>query len=150
MRDALGGTVVIAIIVVFTVIMLSYLAFNVNYTKAFKMKDKIITYYNEYDGKCETACHTKIEKYADSIGYNVPQGTWSCPALPGASKTEKIQGLYCAYLFDVPPKAGSIDDTPKYYYKVMTKIYIDVPIISNIFHFDTFTIDGNTKLYEVK
>ena len=43
MRDALGGSVTIVIIVVFIVIVLGYLAFNVNYTKAFRMKDKIIS-----------------------------------------------------------------------------------------------------------
>ena len=43
MRDALGGIVNITIIVVFLVIVSGYLAFNVNYTKAFRVKNKIIT-----------------------------------------------------------------------------------------------------------
>ena len=47
MRDALGGTVTLVIIVVFIVIALGYMAFNVNYTKAFRMKDKIITLYDD-------------------------------------------------------------------------------------------------------
>ena len=42
MRDGLGSVVMIEIIVVFIVVVSTYLAFNVNYMKAFKMKNKII------------------------------------------------------------------------------------------------------------
>ena len=148
MRDALGGTVVIAIIVVFTVIMIGYLAFNVNYTKAFRMKDKVITYYNEYNGNCNSTCQDEILHYAKSIGYSVPN-TWNCPTISGASSSSQVKGLFCAYKFNVDPSIGSVDDEAKYYYKIVTKIYLDIPVISNIFHFDTFTVSGNTKLYKV-
>ena len=43
MRDAFGGIVNISMIVVFLVVVSGYLAFNVTYTKAFRMKNKIIT-----------------------------------------------------------------------------------------------------------
>lgn len=43
MRDAIGGVVNIQIILVFIVIVSGYLAFSVNYTKAFRVKNKIIT-----------------------------------------------------------------------------------------------------------
>ena len=42
MRDAFGGIVNIAIIVVFMTIVSGYLAFNVSYTKAFKVKNYFI------------------------------------------------------------------------------------------------------------
>ena len=50
MRDAFGGAVNIYIIVVFIVFALGYMAFNVNYTKAFRMKDKIVALYEKYNG----------------------------------------------------------------------------------------------------
>ena len=43
MRDAFGGLLNMVIIVVFLVLVSGYLAFNVNYTKAFRVKNKIIT-----------------------------------------------------------------------------------------------------------
>ena len=43
MRDAFGGLMNMVIIVVFLVLVSGYLAFNVNYTKAFRVKNKIIT-----------------------------------------------------------------------------------------------------------
>ena len=42
MRDAIGGSVNLVIIVVFMLLVSGYLAFNINYTKAFKVKNKII------------------------------------------------------------------------------------------------------------
>ena len=41
MRDAFGGLLNIGIIVVFMTIVSGYLAFNVSYAKAFKVKNKL-------------------------------------------------------------------------------------------------------------
>ena len=65
MRDALGGTVVLMIIVIFIVFALGYMAFNVNYTKAFRMKNKIISVYEDYKGNCSSSeCQKAITDYA--------------------------------------------------------------------------------------
>ena len=63
MRDGLGSAVMIAIIAVFIAIVSGYLAFNVNYMKAFNMKNKIIDYFNKYDGDCfcTNECKDDIE-----------------------------------------------------------------------------------------
>ena len=50
MRDSLGGIPILAIVTLFIVIALSYVAFNVNYTKAFRMKNKIIEILQKYNG----------------------------------------------------------------------------------------------------
>ena len=47
MRDALGGTVNVVIIVMFIVIALGYITFNINYTKAFRVNDKIVSLYKK-------------------------------------------------------------------------------------------------------
>ena len=52
MRDSLGGAVNVFIIVIFIVFALGYMAYNVNYTKAFRMKNKIVFTYEKYKGKC--------------------------------------------------------------------------------------------------
>ena len=49
MRDAFGGLMNMVIIVVFLVLVSGYLAFNVNYTKAFRVKNKIITKIEQYE-----------------------------------------------------------------------------------------------------
>ena len=53
MRDAFGGIVNLSMIVIFLVLVCGYLAFNVNYTKAFRVKNYIITTMEQYEGNCD-------------------------------------------------------------------------------------------------
>ena len=141
MRDALGGSVSIVIIVVFIVISLGYLAFNVNYTKAYRMKDKVISLYNENDGYCDTACREIIAKYATSIGYSTDNSI-KCP-----DYYERVGGLYCIKAIDVYGGNEHVvgDQKRKIYYRVVTKINLQIPVISNVFDFKLFYISGDTK-----
>lgn len=142
MRDALGGTVVITIIVIFIVFVSAYLAFNVNYTKAFKMKNKIISTYEEYNGECDksTECKTIIKEYAESIGYK--------PKLNCGGYDRDSNGLYCFKEMSV--NKGACDEGSKKYYKIQTKIDIRIPIIDNILGLQVFAISGDTKVFEDK
>ena len=158
MRDALGGTVTLVIIVVFIVIALGYMAFNVNYTKAFRMKDKIVSLYDDYDGYCNGECQDAIREYARTLGYATDHSL-NCP-----SGFQAINDLYCVcpmdYLDQDDSRAtssisslkpdGTTDIKPKKYYKVVTKINLQIPIISNVFDFKFFYIYGNTKSFEVQ
>ena len=45
---------------------------------------------------------------------------------------------------------NTTDIKPKKYYKIVTKINLQIPIISNIFDFKFFYIYGNTKSFEVQ
>lgn len=144
MRDAIGGSVTLVIIVVFIVIALGYVAFNVNYTKAFRMKDKIISVYDDYKGDCQSACQDEISSYARSIGYytdnNLNCGNWK----------KGINGIYCYKEFTVPSSSSVEGDSEvKKYYKIETKINIQIPIISNVFDFSIFYIHGDTKTYKM-
>lgn len=150
MRDAMGGTVVLVIIVAFIVIVLAYLAFNVNYTKAFRMKDKIISVYDDYNGNCDGAgvsgaktCHTEIQDYADKIGYY--NRNLSCPNGFNISST----GLYCYKRNDLSSTGDkdALSDKKELYYTIVTKINLDIPIINNILNLKFFYISGETKIY---
>ena len=78
MRDAIGGAVNIVIIVVFIVIVLAYLAFNVNYTKASRMKNKIIATYEDYDaarGARDKAQPAKVMRIGEDKSMGVVEVT---------------------------------------------------------------------------
>lgn len=147
MRDALGGSVNVIIIVVFIVFIMGYMAFNVNYTKAFRMKNKIIAVYEEYDGKCDSKCEKEIQDYARSIGYYPDtSNNFRCPkgyaARPGGSK------LYCLKPVDVTVRSesGSVDEKrTKTYYKIITKITISIPVLDNLVDLNVFQVTGDTK-----
>lgn len=142
MRDSLGGVVVLVIIVVFVVFVSAYMAFNVNYTKAFKMKNKIISTIEEYNAKCFAAgpCATEIKEYADEIGY---KPHFKCNSSEGFK--DGTDELYCYQEFKVVDnsKAGNIE---KYYYRVVTRIDIQIPIIQNFFGLRILNVSGDTGL----
>ena len=150
MRDSLGGSVVIVIIVVFIVIVMGYLAFNVNYTKAFRMKNKIISVYKEYNGDCDSSCEKDIEDYAQKIGYK-PSNNIVCPSFSTSHATEESNTLYCSWRVVVNTATttdGHVDSNEKFYYHIVTKINIEIPIISNIFNLQVFNITGDTSVFE--
>ncbi|MBQ6135545.1 MAG: hypothetical protein IJI60_04440 [Bacilli bacterium] len=162
MRDALGGTVTLVIIVFFIVVALGYAAFNVNYTKAFRMKDKIIATYEDYSGNCTSECMKIIENYAQKIGY-VPYKL-DCPGTDWhVQKGDYFsQGLYCekevsvsgnsnsSDFDEIKGKTGSSDMKLRKYYRIITKINLQVPVISNILDFKFLYIYGDTKTFEIE
>lgn len=139
MRDAFGGVANLVIIVVFLVLVSGYLAFNVNYTKAFRVKNKIISTYEQYEGNCGTRagdpCHDQITDYMKQLGYDAPSfklDEYNC------------QNGYCIKQIDITP-SGS-DTKKRAYFKVVTQINIDIPIINKILPgLKIFQVSGDTK-----
>lgn len=145
MKEATGSTVTWFFILMGIVITMGYLAFNINYTKAFRMKDKIIAMYNDRKGNCDSTCQTRINEYAMSIGYST-DNTIDCTGYDG-----KYGGLYCysKVISNKQSSAGAIkDEKDEYYYKIATKIHLEIPVISNILNFKVFYITGDTKLFK--
>ena len=140
MRDALGGTVNIIIIVMFIVIALGYITFNINYTKAFRVNDKIVSLYEQNKGNCGSAstCATQIKEYAHNLGYQTDLD-FSCPS--GFTKQDNI---YCLKTVDVRNNGG-IDEVKAEYYIIVTKTKFSIPIINNIMDLEVFSVRGSTK-----
>ena len=117
MRDALGGVVNIQFILIFIVLVSGYLAFSVNYTKAFRAKNKIIDVYESYEGNLKNeGALEKINTYLNKIGYK--------PARDYVTA----------------------EKNKKNYAEVTTFISIDFPIINQILpHVDFFKVTGSTK-----
>lgn len=151
MRDALGGTVNIVIIVVFIVIVLGYLAFNVNYTKAFRMKNKIISTYENFHG-CTGECQNIIKDYADKIGYK--PDIERCPDNLNAVPLGSGSTYFCQAVFKVNKNVNEDDvilpdEGKKVYYKIATKISADIPIIKSfVGDLRVFWTFGDTKAFE--
>ena len=143
MSEGIGSTTILTIIVVFIALVSGYMAYNVNYTKAFRMKNKIIALYEENNGICGGACQDQIVTYANEIGYR-PSGQLNC------NETD-VRGLYCEYKIKVDKnKAGDdvfVDTKDEYYYRILTRINIQIPIIQNIFGYGILNITGDTKSF---
>ena len=148
MRDAMGGVVNLVIIVVFMVIVSGYLAFNVSYTRAFRVKNKIISTYEQYNGNCESnssPCMTQIMKYMQEIGYDMNQHI----DLPDYN----CRKGFCSKRVDAETDINhrTVDDRNRCYYKIVTQVTIDLPIINRVMQgMDTFRVKGDTKSFIVE
>lgn len=147
MRDALGGLVNIAIIVVFLVIVSGYLAFNVNYTKAFRVKNKIISTIENNEG-LDSDGRAKISDYMQSIGYDVSIPTnfssagWTVERGFAWKTADSSTGV---------PGGSVTDNVKKQYYEVVTFVTIDIPIIKKIMpQFQFFQVKGTTKSIKIR
>lgn len=140
MRDAYGGIVNLTFIVAFLVIVSGYLAFSVNYNKAFRVKNKIISAIEECEGissDSSDCAHTEIEGYMKQVGYSVPKDFNSDVCSGGI-----IGNGWCAKENVV--SSGELGN--RSYYTVVTAVNIDLPIINNILpNMKIFQVSGNTK-----
>lgn len=148
MSDAIGGVVNVALIVFFIVAITSYMAFNVNYEKAFNVKNEIVSLYEEYEGRCNGDCKQKIREYEDRAGY-------------GAMRLTENDGEHCYDEFgycvrayeskqttaaNTDPDNGGRSEFIKYcYYGIRTNVFIDIPIINNLMNLRLFHVTGQTK-----
>lgn len=142
MKDAFGGILNLVFITLFLVIVSGILAMTVNYTKAFRMKDKIITVYDDYNGECNSACESEISEYAKKIGYSAGVGTGG--VMNCVDGTPKLN-LYCE---DKINKIDKHDGSSSWYYHISTKINMEIPAFKNILNFRIFYIFGTTETYK--
>ena len=138
MKDAFGGILNIVLVAIFLVIISGILGLVVNYTKAFRMKNAVITTIEQYDGakSCfgvgsATGCQEKIIEKARSFGYNPTE--LSCPR--GYSKA---YDLFCYK--GVPTESGT-----NYVYSIITQVDINIPIINKIMGLSIFQVHGDTR-----
>lgn len=153
MRDAVGGVVNIVLISLFMVVIAGYMAFNVSYVKAFKVKNKIIDLVEQYEGRCmpdDAKCTSLIEDYMTKVGYNTPviKPNGYCSEARDCCNEQKG---YCIDMVRVNEgeSGGTADE--KAYYKVLTQVNIDIPIINNVMpHMKVFQVTGDTKVMKAR
>lgn len=136
MKDAFGGLMNLAFIVVFLVIAIGVLALTVSYSKAFRMKNFVIATVEQYEGiKCnnsDSACFKRVVEKAEGIGYH--------PAsLTCEDGMENVGDYYCI-------KQTNANDG--YYYTVKTQVDINFPIVNKALGITVFQISGDTKFFD--
>lgn len=140
MREAIGGTWIFSIVIVFIVLFTSYLALSVNYSKAFRVKNGVISLIEKNEGIKPDL----ISKYLNGEGYAVYGVCNEETAGEGydrstSSTTDRFR--YCikkVIIYDNNETENTLD---KNYYKVTVFFRIDLPILGNIF---TFPVTGET------
>lgn len=143
MRDSVGGTFMIYVLIVFLAVYIVFIAVAFNYARAFRVKNKIIdiieqnegiTDYNNTSGEIGD-----IEGYLNSISYRVNGITDD--KCEGYDYINKDRG-YCISRISA---TSNIDGVTSSYYKVRTFVYIEFPFLKLYFR---IPINGETRKIE--
>lgn len=126
MREAIGGALLIKLVMVFITIYVCFLAIAINYSVTFRVKNQIINLIEAYEG-VELA-EPYIEEYIANVGYyRTSVGSLNI------DKSCSSNG-YCI---------ESISSDRGKYYKVTTYVSFDFPILGEI---TNFPVSGETRV----
>ena len=140
MRDSIGSIYPLVIVFAFIILISGFLAFSVNYNKAYKMKNQIIYILEKYDNKVTDEAQEEIAEYAKSIGYSATSSY-----MRQCNDTRYSVG-WCGKEVSSTITNGSIKEYKTTYVNVTTYVSIDVPIFNVIFpHIRLFSVEGSTK-----
>ena len=166
MRQSTGSLWILSIVLTFIMIFTAYLAVTVNYAKAFKIKNNIISIIENKEGVLNPDdLEFQLNDFLVSNGYDafgncddlngdaLDQGTsnilnnstaeWDLIARLYPNKAGDRYGV-CIYR-----KETSADDfCGRSYYRVITFFKLDLPYLGNML---TFSVKGNTSpIYDVR
>ena len=150
MRDAIGKVFALQIILAFVLLINGYMAYSVNYTRAFRVKNQIVNIIEQYEGPYNDEAIEKINSYIDKMAYEVP-GRLTQDFLndyPNASE-KSCQNGWCYVGHEVKTTGGDGELNGKYY-TVVTFVNIDIPVINNLVGLGQFLrVAGETRtIYE--
>lgn len=154
MKDAIGGVFTLQAIVVALIIIMCLMAFAVNYSKAFRLKNEIRSIIEKHEGLTEDA-RIQINKTVRNYQYFLDDSYKAiCDELhydTYRSIEEGGTGIRFCIKREYANNMGEINQNPSYraaYYSIVTFVNIDVPIVNNIIPFTSslFSISGETAL----
>ncbi len=148
MREAIGGTWIMQLVIVFMLLFVAFLALALNYSKAFQVKNDILSMIEKKEGvtKGNNGSLNLINKYLKNSGYNVtntcPENSYGVYNLNNNNAIEKASSSKKYYYCVQKVKSPSNNNKEKVYYKVETFFYFNLPVIGDLFK---FRISGTTN-----
>lgn len=146
MREAIGATWLLGIVLAFIALFSGYLAFSVNYSKAFRMKDGIIEKIEKHGGPNIEALED-IGEMMDEVGYsskgkcasffNNDSLDWGGVTKNVVTKAWDVTSgdsfNYCLQRVDAYSTSGQLSAS---YYKVYVFFSVSLPIVNtgSFFH----------------
>lgn len=157
MREAIGASWIMGIVLTFIALFSGYLAFSINYSKAFRVKDGIIDRLEKHNGPncgAGSGCQGSIDdinKFLTEVGYN---SKGDCSKIFGDSELDYIgvtddyvtsnptSGTYnyCIQRVTAYNQQGQLNAA---YYKVVVFFSLSVPVLDfgSSFHVSGETIN---------
>lgn len=149
MHSAMGNAFITGIVITFITIFMLFFATSTSYTKAFKVKNKIVEILEKYDdildvsptnsnGSLSQDVENEINTVLGSIGYRI--GSNTCPQRNGVNAVAKSTTTtyeYCIYKYST--SRGT-------YYGVTAYMYYQIPLIGTELRFPVY---GETKISNI-
>ena len=139
MKEATGQAGLMNIMLFIIGIIIMILAGSIAYSKAFRVKNRIIDIIEKY-GEFSATAQSEIELTLTNIGYrsvSVNTSASHCPKVTGFVNQLGSQHLYCVY-------KSEKNSSGTYFYKVVAFMYFDLPVIGN---FIEIPVSGETKIF---
>lgn len=141
MREAIGQALFINIILVFVIIFIVLFASSTNYTKAFKVKNKIISIIEENNGYNNTA-RDQINTYLGNISYRISQTSCNNNDKHYKNSDSVLINTDSNYKYCVEKVTTTKEGTEQTFYGVTAYMYYEIPIISSMVEIPIY---GETK-----
>ena len=157
MKEAIANAGVFNLVILFVVILLAFFIGSLSYSKAFKVKNKIIEEIEKDQGYTigvNDSTEDRVEEWMKNIGYRMNTGnvrnTANCAASVTGNGGEDGKLInkdgdyqYCVYEFDTCTKNSDKAKCGKYY-RVISYMYFDIPIISQLLR---LPVSGETMIF---
>lgn len=151
MRESIGMTWLMMIVVAFITLFSGYLAFSINYSKAFRLKDGIVQRLEKHSGPNKDSIED-IEALIDEIGYNslgqcvgaaVGDAEQVMGVREGYPDWNPMSGEYYSYCINKVTSYNPSGQLTAAYYKVAVFFSISLPIVrlDSIFFLNGETIN---------
>lgn len=138
MKAATGNAMLMNIIIIFLVIVMALLVTSISYTKAFRIKNRIVDIIEYYDGDFSTKkddITNEINTSLSSVGYRL--NTTKCKMIDGKNAISLNSNYQvCIYEYNESIRGK--------YYKVIAYMYFDVPVIGGILN---IPVSGETRVF---
>jgi len=162
MKEAIGGTWLFGIVIVFIVFFTTFISFSTNYARVFKVKDEVLTIIERYKG-VNSSSVKKINDRLSNIGYS---GKGKCVDTSGEQSyysdhyskwlgcngdEEPIinsnKSNYCIRKYVISSDdIGPTGHPRSAYYQVVVFFELDWPVVGSLFN---TRVDGETSVIHV-
>lgn len=134
MKDAIGGSMLLYIVVFFVSIIIVFFVSVLSFSKAYKVKNRIIEVIEEH-GEYNADVAENLVDDMNRAGYLVANSEQISNRCGAGNLSNDASHLYCVYKKD-------LEDEDSFVYSVVTYIHFDIPIIGDRL---TFSVKGETK-----
>lgn len=142
MREALGGYFNLTILFAFILLVSGFISLAVNYTKAYRVKNNVLTYLEKYEGNPNNEeMLDYIDSYIKSVGYGASSSSLRAARDQGFT-CQTYKGHDQGWCYKTRTSAGN----DRFTLDMVVFVSLDIPIINKIFaNFKFFWLNGTTS-----